>query len=316
MTLFVPVNLDDRDPETQAVFVKDNFFSVGGKIIPGFYEGNKRAKMTVSCSTYLTILNKVEESNKCPLKVSLFGIPQEVQNVVKEDAVVQLSVSDYVSQEVNFNVKVVFPCRSTRFAYVKDNIQPGVSLLFIVGQVEIIKNEFYIYARDINCVDTLFISKKNVIDRSSSHGSSFKNLVRSKLLATHVNFAECSKGVPENGNKPSTHARVEDFDDSVEEFCDNFAKNSKGRANNDVSVMSNDHFSDSESNFEVSTGSDCTNFINSLDNCGHEEGEGVLKSNVSQKRSSREKGKERADRSLHVNLRSRGLNSNADVIKE
>ncbi|CAG8685529.1 23024_t:CDS:1, partial [Gigaspora rosea] len=44
MTLFVPVNLDDRDPETQAVFVKDNFFSVGGKIIPGFYEGNKSAK--------------------------------------------------------------------------------------------------------------------------------------------------------------------------------------------------------------------------------------------------------------------------------
>ncbi|CAG8799899.1 4160_t:CDS:2, partial [Cetraspora pellucida] len=34
------------------------------KIIPGYYEGNKRAKMTVSTSTHVTILSKVEESNK------------------------------------------------------------------------------------------------------------------------------------------------------------------------------------------------------------------------------------------------------------
>ncbi|RIB13128.1 hypothetical protein C2G38_2198671 [Gigaspora rosea] len=209
MTLFVSVSLDDRDPETQAVFVKDNFFSVGDKIIPGFYEGNKSAK---------------------------------------------------------------------------------------------------------------FISKKNVFDHSSSYGSLFKNSVRSKLLATHDNFAECSKGVSEKGNKPPTvlnnnsnkfnsnsllndihsskRARVEGFDDSVEKYCDDFAKNSKGSANNDVPVMSNDHFSNSELNFEMSTRSDCTNVVNSFDDCGREE------------------CKERVDGSLRINLCSRGLNSNIDVVKE
>ncbi|KAF0516136.1 hypothetical protein F8M41_017153 [Gigaspora margarita] len=85
--LFVPVSLDDRDPESQAVFVKDNFFSVGSKIIPRFYKENKRAK--------------VEELNKCSLKVSLLGVPQEVPNVIKVDAVVQILVSDYVSVTEN-----------------------------------------------------------------------------------------------------------------------------------------------------------------------------------------------------------------------
>ena len=49
MTLFLPVSLDDRDSESQAAFVKDNFFPVGRKIIPGFYEGNKRAKVFIAC---------------------------------------------------------------------------------------------------------------------------------------------------------------------------------------------------------------------------------------------------------------------------
>ncbi|CAG8685540.1 23025_t:CDS:2 [Gigaspora rosea] len=211
---------------------------------------------------------------------------------------------------MNFNVKVVFLCRSIRFAYVKDNIRPRVSFLFVV----------YVYTRDINCIDTQFISKKNVFDHSSSYGSLFKNSVRSKLLATHDNFAECSKGVSEKGNKPPTvlnnnsnkfnsnsllndihsskRARVEGFDDSVEKYCDDFAKNSKGSANNDVPVMSNDHFSNSELNFEMSTRSDCTNVVNSFDDCGREE------------------CKERVDGSLRINLCSRGLNSNIDVVKE
>ncbi|CAG8510423.1 8830_t:CDS:2, partial [Dentiscutata erythropus] len=55
------------------------------KIIPGVYEGNKRAK--------------VEESNKYLLKVSLVGILQEALNVIKDNAIVQVLVSDYVGQE-------------------------------------------------------------------------------------------------------------------------------------------------------------------------------------------------------------------------
>ncbi|CAG8822141.1 31959_t:CDS:2, partial [Racocetra persica] len=92
MTLFAPVNPDDRDPESQALF-------------------------------------KVDESNKCPLKVSLVGIPQEVPNEIKDDAIVQILVTDYVGQEVNFNMKVVFPCRNAWFTYVKDNIRPRESII-------------------------------------------------------------------------------------------------------------------------------------------------------------------------------------------
>ena len=33
LVLFVPVDSNDRDSETQAIFEKDNFFAVGGKIV-------------------------------------------------------------------------------------------------------------------------------------------------------------------------------------------------------------------------------------------------------------------------------------------
>ncbi|CAG8678527.1 16634_t:CDS:2 [Dentiscutata erythropus] len=226
MTLFVLVNSDVRDPESQAVFVKDNFFSVGGKIIPRFYEGNKRAK--------------------------------EVLNIVKEDTIVQILVSDYVGQE--------------------DNIWPKESFIFIVGQLEIIKNEFYVYAREINCIDTQFNSKKN-FDRGISHRSSIKNSIRSKLLATHDNFAKCLKGVSERG--------IEDFDESAKEFCNNFAENSKASMSNDDPVMLANHSEDFDGFIE----GDC-------------------------KRSSHSKDKERVDGPLQVNLRSHGLDSNIDATKE
>ncbi|CAG8507301.1 6204_t:CDS:2, partial [Gigaspora rosea] len=157
-----------------------------------------------------------------------------VPNVIKEDAVVRILVSDNVN-----------------------NIRPRESFIFIVGQLEIIKNEFYIYTRDINCVDAQFNSKKNIFDRLpstvlSDNSNKFKS--NSLLSDTHS----------------SNRVRVEDFDDSIEEFYYDFAENSKGR----------------------------------------KEDEGVLKSNV------RQKGKECVDGSLCVNLCSRGLNSNVDIVKE
>jgi hypothetical protein len=49
LVLFVPDDPTKRDPETQAIFKRDNFFSVGGKIVPGQYGGNKRAKVFTVC---------------------------------------------------------------------------------------------------------------------------------------------------------------------------------------------------------------------------------------------------------------------------
>ncbi|CAG8706975.1 4390_t:CDS:1, partial [Ambispora leptoticha] len=37
MVLFVPINFSDRDPEAQAIFERDGFYSVGGKIVSGYY---------------------------------------------------------------------------------------------------------------------------------------------------------------------------------------------------------------------------------------------------------------------------------------
>lgn len=45
MVLFVPANYNERDHETQAVFEKDCFYSVCGKIVPSHYERIKRPKV-------------------------------------------------------------------------------------------------------------------------------------------------------------------------------------------------------------------------------------------------------------------------------
>lgn len=48
MVLFVPLDVHERDFETQVVFEKDTFYSVGGKIVPGYYGGTKRPKVFFS----------------------------------------------------------------------------------------------------------------------------------------------------------------------------------------------------------------------------------------------------------------------------
>ena len=45
MVLFVPLASQERDFETQAIFEQNNFYSVGGKIVPGYYGGIKRPKV-------------------------------------------------------------------------------------------------------------------------------------------------------------------------------------------------------------------------------------------------------------------------------
>ncbi|CAG8674078.1 5460_t:CDS:2, partial [Cetraspora pellucida] len=183
MVLFVPVNPDERDLETQAVFEKDSFYSVGGKIVPSYYGGKKRPK--------------VERSNKCPLKVSLVGISQELPRVIgsNENAIFNVSISDYVGQSYDFIVKVVFPNSNSRFGNLKNTIRSQNSLIFIVGQMEIIDDDFYVYAKEINSIDTHFLFKQNVFSNNeSSNVSELANTTRSKLLSTHRNIIENLKG--------------------------------------------------------------------------------------------------------------------------
>ncbi|CAG8642430.1 15428_t:CDS:2, partial [Cetraspora pellucida] len=153
-----------------AIFEKDGFYSVNGKIVPEYYRGNKRPKMTVATSTGVTILNKVINSNKCLLKISLVGIPQESPHIVEvdENAVINILISDYAGQDYNFIVKVM----------------------------EVIDNKFYIYFKDINYIDAHFFSKQNVLDDSSFH--EVVNIARSKLLSTYQNITESTKKIPES----------------------------------------------------------------------------------------------------------------------
>ncbi|CAG8787313.1 12144_t:CDS:2, partial [Cetraspora pellucida] len=95
----------DRDLDSQAMFINDNFFSVGGKIVSEFYKRNKRAKITVSMSTHLMIHNRVDSSNKCLLKISLISIPQKIPNKINSDSIIQTLMTDYAGQK---NLKVKF----------------------------------------------------------------------------------------------------------------------------------------------------------------------------------------------------------------
>ncbi|CAG8802211.1 20116_t:CDS:2, partial [Gigaspora rosea] len=62
--------------------------------------------MTAAVSTHVTITDKVPNSNKCPLKISLIGISQEMPVEIKntQDSVVKTLISDYVSH-THFAVK-------------------------------------------------------------------------------------------------------------------------------------------------------------------------------------------------------------------
>ncbi|CAG8769216.1 19583_t:CDS:2, partial [Dentiscutata erythropus] len=193
----------DRDSESQAIFEKNNFYTIGGKII------------TVSISTHLKILNKVVESNKCLLKISLVRISQEVPYKIKDAFVVNVMIYDYASHKCSFIMKVVFLSHDLCLAHLKNKIHFQESLIFVVGQMEIFANEFYVYAKDINYVDTDFIVKNKGLE----------NNLPSNPIVTQSNL----KNKSENNNSASVN--LHNFEDKSEsssddakyigrEFCD------------------------------------------------------------------------------------------------
>ncbi|CAG8622457.1 13667_t:CDS:2, partial [Dentiscutata erythropus] len=233
MVLFVLTHFNDRDLETQAIFERDHFYSVGGKIIPRFYTGNKRPKMTVSISTEVKILNRVVQLNKCLLKISLIGVPQELPKVLENDenAIFNVLINDYAIQDHNFIAKIAFPYSNSRFAHLKSMIRPHDSLVFIIGQMKVIDNDFYIYAKEINFIDISSFKRKISNDSSSSGSTEAVNTIRAKLLLTHRiihrNSQDTSK-IEESaltvftdnlllpGSTSSKRVRIEDDNESIE----------------------------------------------------------------------------------------------------
>ncbi|CAG8825667.1 7790_t:CDS:1, partial [Dentiscutata erythropus] len=149
--------------------------------------------MTVSSSTHLAI-RRDPGSNRCPLKVSLVGIILDAaQEVNEENAIIRVLVKDYVRQNNSFVVKVVFPFHNNRFKYLMNSIRPSESVLFVIGQIEIIQDDLFVYAVETSYVDTCFTDKKKGTNSSDSQSSSglYKS-VRSRLLAVYQNSNENS----------------------------------------------------------------------------------------------------------------------------
>ncbi|CAG8669353.1 5444_t:CDS:2, partial [Cetraspora pellucida] len=202
LILFLSSNLGERDPDTHALFEKDKYFSVSHKIVPETYKSNLRPRMMVSTSTHVKIL-KVSDLNKCPLKVSLAGMVEKA--------------FDEFGDDENAVIKVLFKS-------LMSIVCPGESIVFIVGQMKFIDHELYVYAHDINCIDTCFIKKREIkIDSEQLMKST-----RSRLLTIHKSISKHIK-VKVNETKKDVIAKedinasnvddkelIEDIDDLVE----------------------------------------------------------------------------------------------------
>ncbi|CAG8468432.1 8663_t:CDS:2 [Cetraspora pellucida] len=249
LILFVPVKTEERDPATQAIFERDEYFSVGGKIVPDYYNKNIKPRMTVSTSTHLKILSKVPASNKCPLKVSLVGIIEKVPEFKNdEDAVIKVLVTDYSRRDYSFFVTVVFRYLDSRFKGLVSLIRPRESIIFVVGQMEIIENVLYVFGQEVNWVDTRFNSKKREYDINNEQiSSSTTNSARSKLLSVHQSIF---KGV--EAEERSKRIKVEDVDGIVEDV-DGTVEDVDGTVE-DMFVGKNDDDSNIDDNISVDDG--------------------------------------------------------------
>ncbi|CAG8486509.1 28155_t:CDS:2 [Dentiscutata erythropus] len=160
-------------------------------------------------------LEMVSKLNKCPLKVFLVGVLQELSIVLEnsEDAIFNVFVTDHVlGQEWNYVVEVVFPHFNPRFTHLKTLVRPEESLVFVVGQMEVIHNDFYIYARDINLIDINRLKRKIFDNNSFDCPIEGVNMTRSNLLFMHQNINNKSRNVHNVEDSPSA------LNDSFDEF--------------------------------------------------------------------------------------------------
>ncbi|CAG8847797.1 33563_t:CDS:2, partial [Racocetra persica] len=141
--------------------------------------------MTVAASTHVNI-NKEPNSNNCPLKVSLVSVaqskPQEVNN--DENVVIKTLINNYTTQEHKFVVNVTYSHLNLQFKHFKNSIRPKESILFVVSEIEIIQDELYIYARDINYVGT-HLSAKKQLSSLVIHNSDEIDLNQSDVLTSN-----------------------------------------------------------------------------------------------------------------------------------
>ncbi|RIB13727.1 hypothetical protein C2G38_2197043 [Gigaspora rosea] len=191
MVLYVLRRSVDRDPESQAIFRRGEYYSVGGKIVPSQYAGDTRPKMSVATSTHMTITNNSSESNKCPLKVSFVGTPQEKLTVIEntKNSIIEMLITNYTSQDYSYTINM-----------------------------EMIDNQFYVNAKDINYI----VENKNSDIKHSQILTTPINSTHSKLLNIHQNISKNLKSMPSTDSsnieyEPSSkHQKLKETDKSIE----------------------------------------------------------------------------------------------------
>ncbi|CAG8763240.1 33462_t:CDS:2, partial [Racocetra persica] len=214
IVFFVPVNEDERDPNVQLVFVKGKYYSICGKVVPGTYNCRLRLKMTAVSSTHLTIRRDLG-SNRCPLKASLVGVVQDIpEKVNDESAMLKLLVNDYA-------------------------VRPSESVLFVVGHMEVIQEDLYVYAANTSYVE-------NVNEKSSKASSTEADKYSVDLTIDDSRSLKCVRSDIVEGEDSC----IEDEEDLVRNvgldynYCDQIVEHNKEHAGNsderEVDVVNED----------------------------------------------------------------------------
>ncbi|CAG8461869.1 7367_t:CDS:2 [Cetraspora pellucida] len=194
--------------------------------------------MTVASSTHLTIKRDIS-SNRCPLKASLVSIMQDMPTEIDdENAIINVLVEDYAGQNYSFIIKIVFPYRNTRFKHLMNNTRSTESMLFIVGQMEIIEKDLYIYAVDISYVNINYEIKRKVLE-SNVNENMFEISKTTNSDANKEKDESTSNLTIENSNS-TRHTRVEDEKDDYIENTDLYNKNINNY--DDENVNKNDKY--------------------------------------------------------------------------
>ncbi|CAG8778205.1 1236_t:CDS:2, partial [Gigaspora rosea] len=164
--------------------------------------------MTVASSTHLSIKRDIS-SNRCPLKVSLVGVVQGAPKEINSDnAMFSILVNDYARKIYNFIIKVVFSHHNSRFKHFMNSTWLIKSVLFVMGQMDIIEKDLYIYTSDISYVDISTVTKKKVIG-SESNSALYSKEKSESVSDLNFEVLHSSKCV-----------RVVDEKDDYFEYCD------------------------------------------------------------------------------------------------
>ncbi|CAG8803357.1 24072_t:CDS:2, partial [Racocetra persica] len=252
MVLFIPIVDYERDPNSQSVFVKNEYYSDGGKVIPGSYNNNLRLK--VRCG----------------------------QEVNDENAIVRVLVKDYVGQSNSFIVRVVFPYHNNRFKYLMNSARPNESVLFVIGLMEVIQDDLCVYAVETSYVDSCFLDKKKVTSSNDSQSSSgLCKSVRSRLL---VAYRDANENSSKEFNAESNNKRGEADQSTSESSVSNSYSSKRVRVEDEVPNHVDSDYIEDESEYDKGFATNIESEESVIDECkntGRDYGKGNREDTIS-----------------------------------